>query len=848
MPLCGSPVLKDRTSIRLALARQNIVLVFVAITLLLLIKFATKWSSADSINLPSAPVHAGGIVADNNALTGDARANHNHVLIGEENTAMNALNAACSLQATCISIHVFLQNRLDAGKYLLNALAGSDYSSYDQQVPLVIHLDRPSLTVIEAENGGNVSFSNQTLRTFEALQEQVAHFEWPHGPKVLDVKPRHVGLKTAWLTAWPEPRQNDVMIAFEDDMDVSPMYFKWLWNIMQAYKLTVAATRDPMLLGLSLSPIRMDEISYPFRPWQAQSHIAPVKFPVYLHAVPSSWGAVYFGNPWRDFLDFAATRDRSPFYGLNEGSLRLGKYGYSSPRGDPNLWLPRSRSNNWVGSWKRFMVDFAYGRGAYMLYPNLEGAAGLATSRFLSGVHVSEGRDRNPRHAPLVSIWNETGLSGPAEILPYAGLPLFDLHGQLISRANLSRRGDAFLDDIIELGPIYTDLVAKWRRPCLLDQVQNAITRHSPHSSPRGGAERFFIVAPQMGLNNQLTAVFHAFIWANILGRTLIVSHLIWPRASAPIVGGSDGREEDLQWVPYHEIFNLPEKSLFPRIKRVLFADKTLLRAWKKPRRVGTLQPPPNFDRMSSGYFSALGWADSPNVNLRSEWAQLKTPDDIYNRFGSCDDRVLVLDGLYQNPMTMDLHWGRLWSQVFQPMPMVKYLVEEVVRDAFSDSHATKLDQRNITSDKNHFACLHVRSTDFAAMCAAGNSGTGPLWMKKIYRENRRCWLSTLEVQKKIAELPHHNIILLSDEPHKWTPDVLATGKTVITSAAIHAKVAGLVPALRPSPSTAFVDVVSAITEQLTCARAEHIVINQFSTFSRSILWNRADGRGVEYW
>lgn len=58
-------------------------------------------------------------------------------------------------------------------------------------------------------------------------------------------------------------------------------------------------------------------------------------------------------------LSFFNIRGLPPFFGSND----------DPKSGDPHLSLPNSLSN----AWKRFMFDFAYGRCAYMLYPNLSG-------------------------------------------------------------------------------------------------------------------------------------------------------------------------------------------------------------------------------------------------------------------------------------------------------------------------------------------------------------------------------------------------------------------------------------------------------------------------------------------
>src|SRR6185437_4877738 len=112
-----------------------------------------------------------------------------------------------------------------------------------------------------------------------------------------DIKVKWVGLRDSWLTAWPNPRPLDVMVALEDDVVVSPLYFLWLLKVLRDYGLQ-ASSRHDAGLGVSLSPIRLDEITYPFRKWMPHEQL-PSWCPVYLHAVPSSWGAVYFGDKWQ---------------------------------------------------------------------------------------------------------------------------------------------------------------------------------------------------------------------------------------------------------------------------------------------------------------------------------------------------------------------------------------------------------------------------------------------------------------------------------------------------------------------------------------------------------------------
>ncbi len=371
--------------------------------------------------------------------------------------------------------------------------------------------------------------------------------------------------------------------------------------------------------------MRVDEISYPFRPWMTHETLS-AEFPVFLHAVPSSWGAAYFGGPWRDFLEFVDVRSNPPFYDVDDdAALNLTGYGWHTQRGDPNLWLPHSRSNNWVKSWKRYMVEFAYGRGAYTLYPNVGNSSGLATSTFMQGEHVPHGAYQNPRVAPLVM---EKDLDLGSPLPPYDKLPLVDMHGDAISRRALGRRGDAFVGKVSRLGRPYSDLAILWGRPCLLDAVSgvqgsSSSWGHSTHTA----ADRYLVVAPQMGFSNQLTAVLQSAIWAHTLGRKLVLPHILWPRASdayVPMEG----------WIPFHEVFDpIGVTEHLPGLELV-HGEVKLLSTWQ-PKRVVAIEPQPMFDRLHSAYFDALGWSSIERVDFTSRHLSLTTIDKLYQRLAA---------------------------------------------------------------------------------------------------------------------------------------------------------------------------------------------------------------------
>jgi hypothetical protein len=743
-----------------------------------------------------------------------------------DNAAPDISHSVCGEVKSCISIHVFGWKRIQTVQTLLNTLETSNYTGYEDPLPLVIHVDGPK--------------RSDDWKTTNTIRQFMKDFQWTHGPKVLDIKDTNQGLKRSWLTAWPNPKPDDVMVFFEDDMLPSRMYFQWLLKVLTEYKLLSGKLRDPSLLGISLSPMRMDEITYPFRSWRSSEKIS-LEFPVFLHAVPSSWGAVYFGKPWRDFLNFVDIRSSAPFYEVDESALNLTGYGWHTQRGDPNLWLPSSRSNNWVHSWKRYMVDFAYGRGAYMLYPNLVNSSGLATSTFMEGEHVPTGAYKNganPRYAPLVE-GKDVSLMKP---LPsYDTLPLVDMHGESISRRDLSRRGDEFVRRIFNLKSHYSDLAKYWTRPCLLDTAtdpgskSNVKTDRRRLHSPEGC--RHLVVAPQMGFSNQLIAVLHSAIWAHLLGRTLVLPHIIWPRASY-----NDGNTES--WVPFHEVFD-PVGVLehLPGLDFV-YANVPLMVGWR-PERLVLIEPQPSFDKLHDTYLQGIGWTALPSVDLVPHHSSLSTSDKVYQSLGSCDDDVLLLDGLFKNPQRMEVNWKerrKIWQTLFRPNPLVNHMIQ-IAQQAVLGSESS----RQSSANSSAYGCLHIRVGDFSAVCSA-KPDSAP-WLAAYYKQGRKCNVSLDDALQRANSLGMQTFVVLSDDATMSAQVSAALSKfKVLTDVDFQSLVKHALPRIRPDPSKRLIEVVAALTAQHICAQADRLVLNDFSTFSRSISSHRENNNGIEYW
>ena len=230
---------------------------------------------------------------------------------------------------------------------LLDGLEESNYIGWGIPLPLYIHMD-----------GGS---SDEVASIADA-------FNWTHGEKHLDQRSENVGTREMWFSSLGSAAKaagdNTLLITFEDDMAVSPDYFQWILAVIDKYGRNINC-RDANLMGFSLSPIRVEEMTKPFKRWNATREVGSQRT-AFLSILPSSWGAAYWSDRWTEFADFATIRMKPQYYDMSSESLP--SKNYEDLRLTPEeLFIPNARSNIWPKSWKRFMVDWMYARGLLMV-------------------------------------------------------------------------------------------------------------------------------------------------------------------------------------------------------------------------------------------------------------------------------------------------------------------------------------------------------------------------------------------------------------------------------------------------------------------------------------------------
>ena len=359
------------------------------------------------------------------------------------------------LKKFLISIHVIGYSRPKSLKTLLHQIGEAKYDA-DLVEPIDLY--------VRIDGGG-----------LPEVVEAASAFEWHAGRKHILVSNVSNGLRNMWTQIYPHS-DDEVLIIFEDDIRVSPFFLDWTIHLLKEYGGNLNKPRDSSLFGLSLSPIQLDEISYPFVKWNASKFIQ--REHLYLHSVPSSWGGVYFADRWKEFLLFFRVRIQPPYFNVTEEAHQKFRKGVpSQPIGDPNLYVPSSRTNVWAKSWKRFLVEYCHGRAMFTLYTQMPGRLGFATPLQLSGAHVPAGgvpsdtgargpsRDmlKNERVSHILEDHEAYQLLLQAPVGDTARLAHFDLWGRPTNRQERAADARRFLQRILSKDPRkYGPLVRFW--------------------------------------------------------------------------------------------------------------------------------------------------------------------------------------------------------------------------------------------------------------------------------------------------------------------------------------------------------------------------------------------------
>ncbi|KAI5063958.1 hypothetical protein GOP47_0020628 [Adiantum capillus-veneris] len=199
----------------------------------------------------------------------------------------------------------------------------------------------------------------------------------------------------------------------EDDMFVSPLYFKYLRRVIETYYYN-PSNYDPTVYGISLqrprfvpgkhgSQLRVDDATH-----------------LFLYQLVGTWGQLLFPKPWKEFrlwYDVLKSKNIKP---VLEGMVTTGWYHRSKER----IWTP-------------WFIKFAYSKGYFNLYTHFSNEQALSVSYRDKGVNTK--KEAGP-DSTLIGNENVSGLNS-WEMKPLDQLKRYDFcfhevkQGRLIENA-----------------------------------------------------------------------------------------------------------------------------------------------------------------------------------------------------------------------------------------------------------------------------------------------------------------------------------------------------------------------------------------------------------------------------
>ncbi|KAL9660186.1 hypothetical protein QQ045_024998 [Rhodiola kirilowii] len=310
-----------------------------------------------------------------------------------------------------LSINIVTQNRVESLTRLLKSLTDAYYLG--DEIPISFNMDS---------------------KVDEATIRLVSTFDWPHGPKTLRRRIIQGGLIRAVSESWYPASDDDFGLLLEDDIEVSPYYYLWVKNALLAYHYDPQVSL-PELSSISLYTPRIVEVVKERPKWNGTEffkHIHPNT--PYLHQLPCSWGAVFFPKQWREFYVYM--------------NMRFTEDAKSNP-----VQIPKSRTNGWQASWKKFLIDMMYLRGYVALYPNFPNQQSFSTNHMEPGAHISAKdnvvkHDKTDFEVPLMKRDFRPLLPG-MKLPPASRLPSINLFNQAVSLKGLKAAGAKLGQDVL---------------------------------------------------------------------------------------------------------------------------------------------------------------------------------------------------------------------------------------------------------------------------------------------------------------------------------------------------------------------------------------------------------------
>lgn len=259
-------------------------------------------------------------------------------------------------------IKVLTFNRLSSLARCLYSLSNAHYDN-STKVHLHIYIDHFQQTPQDEKGPPDL---DAKLNLSRQILGFVDRFKWDIGEKLVHYRTLNVGLQSQWLEAWFPTSDHEFAFVVEDDLEVSPMYFKFLKSLILQYYYD-RANFNPMIYGASLQRPR-------FVPGKHGNKIQlDGRTQIFLYQLVGTWGQLLFPRPWKEFRFWYDTHKAKGLKPFLDGMVTTGWYKKLGER----IWTP-------------WFIKFIHERGYFNLYTNFMNERALCVSHRDAGVNYGK--------------------------------------------------------------------------------------------------------------------------------------------------------------------------------------------------------------------------------------------------------------------------------------------------------------------------------------------------------------------------------------------------------------------------------------------------------------------------
>jgi hypothetical protein len=323
--------------------------------------------------------------------------------------------------------------------------------TYEISIDRASDVDSKSLTKspqeLEAENAELAKAQTESTQIAKEFCDVVKSKEFASAP-ISDMtiefdcqtimQSQHQGLVGQWVNSWNPPDDNsEILLVLEDDCSVSPVYFTYMFHLLDRYYFH---SYDPNMFMISLQSqytILGESSDYAYGKRTPQTvlanfltnydnssnlntnnnnHHPPQPTEYYRYQLVGTWGSVMFPSHWRHFQSW----------------LRAIQFDYTKGEAlTQTPCVPLMLSNQWWstrrhGVWSQWIIRYAYEFGYYSLYSNHANLRSVILNHREQGVNFKTTRGKtNP---VLDTLDNELIARIYSPVSSSNRLPLFDFH------------------------------------------------------------------------------------------------------------------------------------------------------------------------------------------------------------------------------------------------------------------------------------------------------------------------------------------------------------------------------------------------------------------------------------